>query len=323
MPEQALIIRIVVLFALFLGLSFVIFWVGLVWWVSHDAVARTKDRVILAASVALTAVLGPVGALLYMVIRPRYTIQEVHVESFEREMMLHAAATTICPHCSRMTQEDFIVCPYCGIGLKYPCPTCSKLVEHDWELCPYCGTQLVQLTRSMYLPQNLSQSIAPIIDHSSETNKPKPLSTQRHSTLLLRKIANALARGMRSGMKKLGNGLNYATKVLLRATTKTVSISRMVCRTAVLTTSQTMTRMQSNMMSDHKPQSAYRPHTPPASSDYLQHASPSNAPSQNQASTRVSSEKSATIAQPIAATASTVSFGSHKRKVVTKRGKSR
>ena len=127
---------------LFVGISFMVFWVGLVWWVSQDVLTRTGDKIIVAAAVAVTAILGPVGALLYLVIRPKQTIKETTVEMMEREMLLHASSATICPTCGRMAQDDFVSCPHCGTTLKDICPKCAKLVWIDWEHCPYCAILL-------------------------------------------------------------------------------------------------------------------------------------------------------------------------------------
>jgi RNA polymerase subunit RPABC4/transcription elongation factor Spt4 len=147
-----------VFFVIFLIVSFMIAWVGIVWWVSQDVLARSRDKLIIAASVALAAIFGPVGALMYLVIRPKRTIQEAQVEHMEREMMLHASSTIVCPACNRMAQEDFLACPHCGTALKYPCPNCTKLVQVDWGHCAYCSTYLAPDQRRLLLDQGGGRS---------------------------------------------------------------------------------------------------------------------------------------------------------------------
>ncbi len=139
MIDTELLFTILKIAALFIGLSFIVFWVGLVWWVSQDVLTRTSDKIIVAAAVAMTAILGPVGVMLYLVIRPKQTMKESYGEMMEHEMLLRAAASTICPMCEHMTQEDFVNCPYCGTVLKKQCTNCQKLVDMEWSYCPYCG----------------------------------------------------------------------------------------------------------------------------------------------------------------------------------------
>lgn len=139
MLDSDVLFNILKIAGLFIGLSFIVFWVGLVWWVSQDVLTRTSDKIIVAAAVAMTAILGPVGVMFYLIIRPRQTMKESYGEMMEHEMMLRAAATTICPMCEHMTQEDFVNCPYCGTVLKKQCAGCQKLVDMDWSYCPYCG----------------------------------------------------------------------------------------------------------------------------------------------------------------------------------------
>lgn len=139
MLDTEVLFNILKIAALFIGLSFIVFWVGLVWWVSQDVLTRTSDKIIVAAAVAMTAILGPVGVMFYLIIRPKQTMKESYGEMMEHEMMLRAAASTICPMCEHMTQEDFVNCPYCGTVLKKQCASCQKLVDMDWSYCPYCG----------------------------------------------------------------------------------------------------------------------------------------------------------------------------------------
>jgi RNA polymerase subunit RPABC4/transcription elongation factor Spt4 len=139
MLDTEVLFNILKVAALFIGLSFIVFWVGLVWWVSQDIVTRTSDKIIIAAAVAMTAILGPVGVMFYLIIRPKQTMKESYGEMMEHEMMLRAAASTICPMCEHMTQEDFVNCPYCGTVLKKQCANCQKLVDMEWSYCPYCG----------------------------------------------------------------------------------------------------------------------------------------------------------------------------------------
>lgn len=90
----------------FIALSFVVFWVGLVWWVSQDVVTRTNDKIILAISVALACIFGPIGVLLYLIVRPRQTIRETYREMLETEIN------------RKLASLDMTYCPFCGANLE-------------------------------------------------------------------------------------------------------------------------------------------------------------------------------------------------------------
>jgi len=49
-----------------------------------------------------------------------------------------APTTTPCPDCGYPTQEDFVLCPRCGMQLLTACPECHRAVKTDWVRCAYC-----------------------------------------------------------------------------------------------------------------------------------------------------------------------------------------
>ncbi|MDX2168555.1 MAG: ATPase, T2SS/T4P/T4SS family [Deltaproteobacteria bacterium] len=44
-----------------------------------------------------------------------------------------------CPHCDRVVDERFAVCPHCATPLKLVCTGCQKSLDPEWHACPYCG----------------------------------------------------------------------------------------------------------------------------------------------------------------------------------------
>jgi RNA polymerase subunit RPABC4/transcription elongation factor Spt4 len=287
--SQDFFIRLVAFFSLFLIVSLAIFWVGIVWWVSQDVLARSKDKIIVAASVAISAILGPVGVLLYLVIRPKQTIQEANIEVMEREMLLHASATTICPHCNRMAQQDFLACPYCGTQLKYHCRSCDKLVDMDWQHCPYCGTstrheqqaldaavleQLSQSDSAQYLAQ---PSIA-------QKDRPKRESAIKKMGVSLWQGLNHLARAIANGIIWLLSSLAGLSKgAALSATASGRKIA--VATSRAVTNAQTNVKKRSNQPRSYEDQHQADTETiePKSSTSSMKFASPANFSSANSA----------------------------------------
>lgn len=139
MPTDSTLLTIIKITAVFVVISFIVFWVGLVWWVAQDVLTRTRDKIIVAAAVAMTAILGPVGVVIYLVVRPRQTIKERMGEALEQEMLMQAGAISVCPTCHSLAQDDFLACPHCGTILRKACDHCGKLLAMDWDHCPFCG----------------------------------------------------------------------------------------------------------------------------------------------------------------------------------------
>ncbi|UYP47259.1 hypothetical protein NEF87_003544 [Candidatus Lokiarchaeum ossiferum] len=45
-----------------------------------------------------------------------------------------------CQSCGKKILPDYMMCPYCGTGLKRSCSNCGKELQPGWKMCPFCGT---------------------------------------------------------------------------------------------------------------------------------------------------------------------------------------
>jgi len=123
------------------GAFLLAFWLSMVIWTFRDIRSRSRD--IFAALLASLMVLlfGPVGLLLYLLLRPKETLAEAYARALEEEALLRdIEEQVVCPTCGRPTQPDWMLCPYCHTQLKKPCAECGRLLELEWRLCPYCGS---------------------------------------------------------------------------------------------------------------------------------------------------------------------------------------
>lgn len=115
-------------------------WLALVFWTFNDIRARSQNIVtqLLATLVVLGA--GPLGFLLYYILRPQQTLVEAYEHSLEEETLLQEIENRhLCPTCNERIQDDFLVCPSCLTRLRRQCHFCSHLLAPEWSLCPYCG----------------------------------------------------------------------------------------------------------------------------------------------------------------------------------------
>lgn len=123
----------------------VAFWLGLAVWTFRDIRARTRDPIAILLATALSLVFGPVGVLLYLLLRPKETLAEQYDRALEEEALLREIEDlNLCPGCRRPTKDDWQLCPYCHTPLRRPCPQCGRLIDLAWTICPYCTFDLSQ-----------------------------------------------------------------------------------------------------------------------------------------------------------------------------------
>ena len=119
----------------------VAFWISLVVWVIRDIRLRTRDIFAWILAGLLALVLGPVGVVLYLFLRPKETLAEVYDRQLEEEALLRdIAQRRACPQCQAVTEPDWLVCPHCRTELRRLCSSCGKPLDLNWVTCPYCVT---------------------------------------------------------------------------------------------------------------------------------------------------------------------------------------
>jgi RNA polymerase subunit RPABC4/transcription elongation factor Spt4 len=116
-------------------------WLSLVLWTFRDIRARTRDPMLRILGTMVVALLFLPGVIVYMILRPRRTMEEEYQQSLEEEALLQSIEDSqLCPGCGRRVKDNWLVCPSCHSKLKKNCHNCGKLMELPWNLCPFCGT---------------------------------------------------------------------------------------------------------------------------------------------------------------------------------------
>ena len=124
-----------------LALFAIALWVALAFWTAKDARRRIDDPVIVAVCVAVAVLFGPLGVMIYLILRPPEYLDDVR----ERELEIRAMERRLghdqrCPYCRSEVEPSFLVCPVCTTRLKDPCRRCKSPLEPAWKICPYCAT---------------------------------------------------------------------------------------------------------------------------------------------------------------------------------------
>lgn len=122
------------------GAFFLALWLSLIIWTFRDARLRSRDVFAIMLATLMVVVFGPLGLLLYFLLRPPVTLAELYERSLEEEALLQdLEERPRCPGCSRQVDEAWVICPDCHTTLKKTCPNCQKSLNLRWNICPFCG----------------------------------------------------------------------------------------------------------------------------------------------------------------------------------------
>jgi len=117
-------------------------WFVLVVWTYRDIETRSRSVITQIFSTLLVVLFYVPGVLLYMILRPKETLDGTFQRSLEEEYLLQdLEELPLCQSCQRYVEDDFVLCPHCHTTLREPCVGCGRLVHLRWSLCPYCGVE--------------------------------------------------------------------------------------------------------------------------------------------------------------------------------------
>jgi len=116
-------------------------WMALVIWTFRDMRLRSRDIFAQLLASLVVLIFGPLGMLIYLILRPQETLSEAYARTLEEEALLQdiTEAKPVCPECKHRIEPDFISCPACHTELRKACPHCGRLMLMRLEICPYCA----------------------------------------------------------------------------------------------------------------------------------------------------------------------------------------
>ncbi|MBC8249435.1 MAG: zinc ribbon domain-containing protein [Anaerolineales bacterium] len=141
MPQLENIGTILLAIVAFISAFTAAFWVSLVIWTFRDMRLRSRDIFAQLLASLVVLIFGPLGLLIYLILRPQETLAEAYARTLEEEALLQdiTEEQPVCPECRHRIEPDFIICPACHTELRKACPNCGRLMLMRWEICPYCA----------------------------------------------------------------------------------------------------------------------------------------------------------------------------------------
>jgi hypothetical protein len=119
-------------------------WFALIVWAFRDIESRSRSVVAQIFSTLLVVLFFVPGALIYLLLRPRETLDEAFGRALEEEYLLQDLEDlNLCTTCHHPVREDFVVCPHCYTELRRTCPSCERLIDVNWAICAFCTAELV------------------------------------------------------------------------------------------------------------------------------------------------------------------------------------
>ncbi|MCK9369011.1 zinc ribbon domain-containing protein [Candidatus Dojkabacteria bacterium] len=119
---------------------FIVFWIFVLGWVWIDSGERTTNKMTRLVGVILVAVLNIIGLIIYLIVRPKQTIQELYWADLERRYLKYETAELgDCPNCGFSLQPGFNICPKCKYEIKINCKGCQMWIDKTYTYCPFCA----------------------------------------------------------------------------------------------------------------------------------------------------------------------------------------
>jgi len=165
------------IFGMVLAIILIMFWLIMIGWVWIDSGERTSKGLARFGYLLLILFLNIPGLIIYLIVRPSETIEEIYWADLERRYLKYETAELgDCPKCGYQLLPGFVFCTNCGHRIKRKCPKCGVLVNKDHKYCEFCGIQIRTrvATKEKYPDvEVMEKQIKATKEHATETVESK------------------------------------------------------------------------------------------------------------------------------------------------------
>ena len=184
--------------------AFVIFWIVVLDWIWADSGERTSNKRSRILYVILAAIFNVFGWLIYLIIRPSQTIEEIYWADLERRYLKYETSELgDCPKCGTQLYPGFLYCPSCNYKLKRKCPSCGVYVDKKSNFCPFCSSVIKTAVIN-------KETVTPSIEEMQRQN----LEVREELTEVVETQGTKYSGGRRSVTEKLGGKIVGGYKIM-------------------------------------------------------------------------------------------------------------
>lgn len=184
--------------------AFIIFWIVVLDWIWADSGERTSNKRSRILYIILAILFNVFGWLIYLIIRPNQTIEEVYWADLERRYLKYETSELgDCPKCGTQLYPGFLYCPNCNYRLKRKCPSCGVYVDKQSNFCPFCGAVI----KTAVIKQEI---VAPSIEEMQKQN----IEVREELTEVVETQGTKYSGQRRSVFEKLGGKIIGGYKIL-------------------------------------------------------------------------------------------------------------
>ena len=184
--------------------AFVIFWIVVLDWIWADSGERTSSKRSRILYVILAAVFNVFGWLIYLIIRPSQTIEEIYWADLERRYLKYETSELgDCPKCGTQLYPGYLYCPSCNYKLKRKCPSCGVYVDKKSNFCPFCSAVI----KTAVIEKEI---VTPSIEEMQKQN----LEVREELTEVVETQGTKYSGGRRSVTAKLGGKIVGGYKII-------------------------------------------------------------------------------------------------------------
>ena len=133
-------------FARLVGAYVVLVWLASALWAFVDMRRRTSNPIAAYGSAALIILASPAlflpALLVHRIVRPAEYTSERRVAHLREAALEAETVSPRCPDCSRVVEDEWLICPACRRALGHHCHACGNTVGLEWPVCAWCGEEL-------------------------------------------------------------------------------------------------------------------------------------------------------------------------------------
>jgi uncharacterized Zn finger protein (UPF0148 family) len=186
-----------------------VFWIVVSSWIWIDADERTTSKWMRIFYLVI-GIVPVLGWIIYLIIRPPETIDEIYWGDLERRYLKYEAKDLgDCPKCGTQLYPGYVYCPNCGERIKRKCSSCGMYVDLEYKYCPYCGKQMAKRSQQEkeISQEEMQKQIEETKDEVHETVKSKK-SKYKQEQNFIRRVEESVVEGYKLLNKKIKGVFN-------------------------------------------------------------------------------------------------------------------